>query len=86
MVLLIAGCDKKTGDHTPVVGLDNNKGAENGKTGDHTTTNDGEDILPPKGNKTATTMAKRKRKSNVEKSLDVLFQKFQDASSSDFSR
>lgn len=86
IVLLIAGCDKKTSDHTPVAGQDKNKGKENGKTGNHTTTNDGKDILPPKGNKTAATTAKRKRKSNVEKSLNVLFQKFQDASSSDFSR
>lgn len=29
---------------------------------------------------------KKKRKSNVEKSLDVVFQKFQDASETDFRR
>lgn len=41
---------------------------------------------PQKESKKTVVPTKKKRKSNVEKSLDVVFQKFQDASETDFLR
>ena len=41
---------------------------------------------PKKESKKKAVTTKKKRKSNVEKSLDVVFQKFQDASETDFLR
>ena len=69
-----------------IAGLDKNKEAENDNTNDHSTACNTKEILPPKENKIAATITKKKQKTNMEKSLDVVFQKFQDASSSDFSR
>lgn len=66
--------------------LDKNKEAENDNTNDHSTASNTKEILPPKENKIAARTTKKKRKTNMEKSLEVVFQKFQDASSSDFSR
>lgn len=42
--------------------------------------------LHPKENNIAAATTEKKRKTKMEKSLHVVFQKFQDASSSDFSR
>lgn len=72
--LLVAAFDKQGNSENHVNGKDLTVG--NAKCVD----------LPPKESKTPAITTKKKRKSNVEKSLDVVFQKFQDASETDFHR